>query len=93
MMILPANKCHKEQIINLWQEAFGDKTEDIKKYLNTIFKYFLVYEENGIVKGMLSVLPVKTYQMHLVTSSGEKLPAHSICIYPKPATGVLFNLL
>lgn len=57
-MILSADGQHKEQIISLWNGAFGDKTEDIKKYLETILKYFFVYEEDGIVKGMLSVLPV-----------------------------------
>lgn len=57
-MILPASAHHKEQIIDLWSSAFGDKTEDVKRYLETLFKYFLVYEEDGIVKGMLSVLPV-----------------------------------
>lgn len=40
-----------------------------------------------------AINPVKTEQMHAITSSGEKMPPHSICIFPKPATGVLFNLL
>ncbi len=57
-MILPAELRHKEQIVGLWSGAFGDKTEDVNKYLDTIFKYFLVYEEDGVVLGMLSVLPV-----------------------------------
>lgn len=57
-MILQAGMCHKEQIATLWSGAFGDKTEDVKKYLDTILKYFLVYEKDGIVLGMLSVLPV-----------------------------------
>ena len=57
-MILPAELRHKEQIITLWSSAFGDKKEDINKYLDTIFKYFLVFEEDGAVLGMLSVLPV-----------------------------------
>ena len=57
-MILPAELRHKEQIISLWSGAFGDKIEDINKYLKTIFEYVLVYEEDGMVLGMLSVLPV-----------------------------------
>ncbi len=57
-MILPASERHREQIIALWSGAFGDKIEDVKRYLETLFKYFLVYEEDGIVKGILSVLPI-----------------------------------
>ena len=57
-MILPADICHKNQIIRLWSEAFGDSPNSIDKYLETLLKYFVVYEDQGIVKGMLSVLPV-----------------------------------
>lgn len=57
-MILPAIARHKGQIIDLWNKAFGDKAEDIERYLKTILEYFLVYEEGGTVKGMLSVLPI-----------------------------------
>ncbi len=57
-MIIEANGSHKEQIISLWSNAFGDKKDSVAKYLDTLLKYFLVYEEDGIVKGMLSVLPV-----------------------------------
>lgn len=57
-MILPAELHHKEQVTALWCSAFGDKKEDVKRYLDEIFKYFFVYEEDGVVKGMLTVLPV-----------------------------------
>lgn len=58
-MIKKAESYHKEQMISLWSNAFGDSGESVSKYLDTLLKYFLVYEENGVVKGMLSVLPVK----------------------------------
>ena len=57
-MILSADIRHKNQIIRLWSEAFGDSPNTIDKYLETLLKYFVVYEDDGIVKGMLSVLPV-----------------------------------
>jgi len=57
-MIIPADICHEKEIVSLWHTAFGDKEEDVQRYLKTILKYFLIYEEGGIVKGMLSVLPV-----------------------------------
>lgn len=57
-MIKKANESHKEQIISLWSDAFGDKKDSVERYLDTLLEYFLVYEEDGVVKGMLSVLPV-----------------------------------
>ena len=63
-MILPAGPCHKEQIVALWSDAFGDRAEDVERYLETILEYFLVYEEDGIVKGMLSVLPVSFFEQN-----------------------------
>lgn len=57
-MIIKANESHKEQIVSLWSDAFGDKKDSVERYLDTLLKYFLVYEEDSIVKGMLSVLPV-----------------------------------
>lgn len=57
-MILPAEKRHKKEISSLWNLAFGDSLESVNKYLETLLKFFVVYEEDNIVKGMLSVLPV-----------------------------------
>lgn len=57
-MIIRAKESHKEQITELWNNAFGDKKENVRKYLDTLLEYFLVYEEDGMVNGMLSVLPV-----------------------------------
>ena len=57
-MIIKANESHKEQIVSLWSDAFGDKKDRVERYLDTLLEYFLVYEEDGVVKGMLSVLPV-----------------------------------
>ena len=42
-MILPAGPCHKEQIVALWSDAFGDRAEDVERYLETILEYFLGY--------------------------------------------------
>jgi len=57
-MIVSAKEIHRKQIISLWSNAFGDSEGSVNKYLDTLLKYFLVYEEDSIVKGMLSVLPV-----------------------------------
>ena len=57
-MIKKAEKCHKDQIVKLWNIAFGDNINSVNKYLDTLLKYFFVYEDEGIVKAMLSVIPV-----------------------------------
>lgn len=57
-MIKPAKENHREQMISLWSNAFGDSKDSVNRYLDTLLDYFLVYEEDSIVKGMLSVLPV-----------------------------------
>lgn len=57
-MIIQADLSHKEQITELWSNAFGDSIENVNNYLETLLKYFFVYEDSGIIKGMLSVLPV-----------------------------------
>lgn len=58
-MIIFANEKHKGQIATLWSKAFGDKESDVLKYLDSILKFMLIYEEDDIVLGMLALLPVK----------------------------------
>lgn len=58
-MILFAEERHKEQIAVLWNEAFGDSCKDVLKYLEVLLKYFVVFEEEGRVYGMLALLPVR----------------------------------
>ena len=35
--------------------------------------------------------PVKAEQIREVVTEGEKMPARSICVFPKPASGVIIN--
>ncbi len=57
-MIKFAKKEDKEQIKKLWREAFGDTNEDIELFLDYYLEDVLVFVENRIVKGMLSMIPV-----------------------------------
>lgn len=57
-MISKAKSYHENMITDLWCEAFGDRREAVAEYLEFLLDYFIVYEENGEVCGMLSVLPV-----------------------------------
>jgi len=58
-MIRFAIKGESEQIVALWQEAFGDSRTWVLMYLSEHIDNVLVYEEDGIVMGMLSLLPVE----------------------------------
>ncbi len=82
------NKLILEDILNIPEEKY----DECITYTKSITEGIQFVKETEC-SCFFAINPVKTYQMHLVTNSGEKLPAHSICIYPKPATGVLFNLL
>lgn len=75
-MISRAKADHKNQITDLWCEAFGDRREAVAKYLEFLLDYFIVYEENGEVCGMLSVLPV---------TAGEKSGGYIYAVATKKA--------
>ena len=57
-MILFAKKEDKEQIIKLWNEAFGDSEEYIKKALKVFLDYMILYKIDNEVCAMLTALPV-----------------------------------
>lgn len=82
------NKLILEDILNITEDKYAECVTYTKSITEGI--QFVKQTECSC---FFAINPVKTYQMHAITNSGEKLPAHSICIYPKPATGVLFNLL
>ncbi len=58
-MITFAKDRHIKDIVCVWNEAFGDREEEVLRYLDTLLKYVLVYEESGRVCGMLTLLPVR----------------------------------
>ena len=75
-MIRFAQENESEQIVSLWQEAFGDSREWVMLYLSENIKNVLVYEEDGIVMGMLSLLEVsykgkKGYYVYGVATGSE----------------------
>jgi predicted N-acetyltransferase YhbS len=59
-MIEFASEKYRKGIIELWQEAFGDKAEFINGFLDRMnyAENMLVYSENGEVCGMATMLPV-----------------------------------
>ncbi|MCR4719598.1 MAG: DUF1015 domain-containing protein [Firmicutes bacterium] len=42
---------------------------------------------------LFAINPVRDSQIRAVATAGEKLPSKSICLFPKPITGVIMNIL
>lgn len=53
-----ASKKHYGQIVEIWQEAFGDETDFIEEFLTDFADCTAVYSENGKALGIVSLLPV-----------------------------------
>lgn len=86
-MISKAKSYHENMIMDLWCEAFGDRRDTVAEYLEFLLDYFIVYEENGEVCGMLSVLPV---------TAGEKSGGYIYAVATKKAhrgNGICTRLL
>ena len=49
----------KNTIISLWHEAFGDKNDEIAVFLEFIRDNLVIFEENGKIVSMLTLLNVK----------------------------------
>ena len=82
------NKLILEDVLNI---SLEDSNKNIT-YTKSITEGIQFVRKNEC-SFFFAINAVKTEQMHAITNSGEKMPPHSICIFPKPATGVLFNLL
>lgn len=48
---------------------------------------------NGEFSCLFAINPVRASQIREVATAGEKLPSKSICVFPKPVTGVIMNIL
>ena len=82
------NKLVLEDVMNITEDNYADSIT----YTKSITEALQFVNDNEF-SCFFAINAVKTYQIDKITRSGEKLPAHSICVFPKPATGVLFNLL
>lgn len=82
------NKLILEDILNISPEEMDERihyTKSVTEGLELVKK--------GEYGCLLAINPVRTEQIRAVAKSGDKMPPHSICVFPKPVTGVLFNLL
>lgn len=82
------NKLILEDILNISPEEMDERihyTKSVTEGLELV--------KQGEYGCLLAINPVRTEQIRAVAKSGDKMPPHSICVFPKPVTGVLFNLL
>lgn len=82
------NKLILEDIFNISEDAFIERVTYTKSITSGIEEL-----KKGTHQCMICMNPVKAEQIRSVVSEGEKMPEHSICVFPKPATGVVINKL
>ena len=49
--------------------------------------------KNGEFDCLFAVNPAKTWQVCSAATAGDKMPSKTICVFPKPASGIIMNLL
>ena len=82
------NKLILEDIFNISEEKYDDYVQYTKrssKGVNAV--------KNHEASCLFVMNPVKAEQIREVALSGEVMPDRSIYIFPKPATGVIINVL
>ncbi|MBQ7793114.1 MAG: DUF1015 domain-containing protein, partial [Clostridia bacterium] len=82
------NKLILEDIFNIPEEAYIERIT----YTNSITQGIKELTK-GTHQCMVCMNAVKTEQIRSVVTEGEKLPERSICVFPRPAVGVLINTL
>lgn len=74
---------------------FGISAEDMDdniEYTKSVTEGIELVKD-GSFGCLLAINPVRTEQIRAIAASGDKMPPHSICVFPKPITGVLINVL
>lgn len=82
------NKLILEDIFNITEDMYIERityTKSITKGMKEL--------RNGTHQCMICTNAVKAEQIRAVVTEGEKMPERSICVFPKPATGVIINML
>lgn len=86
--VIVLNKLILEDIFNISEDAYIERvtyTKSITKGIEELKK--------GTHQCMICMNPVKAEQIRAVASAGETMPERSMCVFPKPATGVVLNTL
>lgn len=80
------NKLLLEEILYITNETSYERiayTRNAEEGINAV--------KNGEFGCMFVINPVRQTQLSEVARSGERMPRRSVCIFPKPATGVIIS--
>lgn len=82
------NKLILEDILNISEDEYDSRisyTKSVSEGLSLV--------KNGEYGCLFAINPVKTEQLRTVAIARDKMPPHSICVFPKPVTGIIINIL
>ncbi len=77
-----------EDILNIDESSYAERIEFTKSVADGMRKV-----KSGEFGCLLAVNPVKTEQIRAVAIAGDKMPPKSICVFPKPTSGIIINTL
>ncbi len=80
------NKLILEDIFNITEDRYIERLS----YTNSVTEGIRELNK-GTHQCMICMNAVKPEQIRTVVTEGEKLPEKSVCVFPKPAVGVLIN--
>lgn len=81
------NKLILEDIFNISEDAYIERVTYTKSINDGISEL-----KKGTHQCMVCMNAVKAEQIRKVVTEGGKMPERSICVFPKPATGVIVNI-
>lgn len=82
------NRLILEDIFNITEDAYIERVTYTKSITQGIGEL-----KKGTHQCMICMNPVKAEQIRAVVTEGEKMPERCMCVFPKPATGVVMNVL
>lgn len=77
-----------EEVLGINENNYHEQVTFTKRLLSGVKKV-----QQGEYNCIFIINPTKASQISAVAVAGEKMPERSISIFPKPATGILFNRL
>ncbi|MEE0944862.1 MAG: DUF1015 domain-containing protein [Clostridia bacterium] len=86
--VIVLNKLILEDIFNIMEESYIERVTYTKSITDGIGEL-----KKGTHQCMVCMNAVKAEQIRAVVTEGETMPERSICVFPKPAMGVIMNKL